>query len=401
MKLAILDVAWHHHKCFREIQETIYYAARELGYDCIFTSDTTLDDRIYIVFSVNICRIPLENLPRRIILYNLEQIYPDSPFFKEGWNYQDYLFQYSLWDYSLANIRQLKQWGIDRIEYLPVGYMPQLTRIPHAAKKDIDVLFYGSMNSRRQTILDSLSAKGAKVEYLFGVYGEERDSYIARAKIVLNMHFYDAKLFEIVRVSYLLANRVFVISETGDNSEEENYFAGGLVSCDYDSLVDTCMEYLDRQEERDKIAEKGFQLISQRPATLYLQNALNSTLETGINDTAFVVDFCRKKAAKTCFENGQYHEAIQLYEQSLNIDYYCWDSYIYLGLSYLYQGDDLTAYLTWGKGMATIVEKTGIKIEDLESHFKKLLLSEMAKHKTKGNHHLLLKLEQALQEEIF
>ncbi|HIK36835.1 MAG: hypothetical protein N3D76_03980 [Geminocystis sp.] len=396
-KLAILDVSWHHHKCFREIQETILHAARELGYDCLFTSDTSLDDRIYIVFSISICRIPLKNLPRRIILYNLEQIYANSPFFEKGWNYQDYLFQYPLWDYSLANISQLKQWGIDRIEYLPIGYMPQLTRISHAANKDIDVLFYGSINERRQKIIDGLLAKGVRVESLFGVYGEERDSYIARSKIVLNIHFYDAKIFEIVRISYLLANRVFVISEKGNNSEEEDYFSKGLVFCDYESLVDACIEYLDKDEEREKIAERGFQLMSQRPATEYLQKALTSTLETGIDETKFVVDFCRKIAAKTLFENGEYEEAIQLYEQSIEVDYTCWDSYIYLGLSYLYNGDELAAYLTWSNGIAAL-EKTGITEEKLESQFRQILSSEMAKHCGGYNEHFALKLERALQE---
>ena len=45
--------------------------------------------------------------------------------------------------------------------------------------------------------------------------------WIARSKIVLNLHQYDAQVFEIVRVSYLLANRRAVVSERGANPTED------------------------------------------------------------------------------------------------------------------------------------------------------------------------------------
>ena len=83
---------------------------------------------------------------------------------------------------------------------MPIGYAPQLTRIAPAAE-DVDVLFVGSLNDRRRTVLDALEAKGAKVERVFGVYGPERDGWLARAKICLNLHFYEARVFEVVRVS--------------------------------------------------------------------------------------------------------------------------------------------------------------------------------------------------------
>jgi hypothetical protein len=53
------------------------------------------------------------------------------------------------------------------------------------------------------------------IEFLAGVYREERDRLIARAKVVLNMHYYDARVFEIVRVSYLLSNEKAVVAECG------------------------------------------------------------------------------------------------------------------------------------------------------------------------------------------
>ena len=41
--------------------------------------------------------------------------------------------------------------------------------------KDIDVLFYGSINPRRKYIIDKLIENKIKVKTLFGVYEKERD----------------------------------------------------------------------------------------------------------------------------------------------------------------------------------------------------------------------------------
>jgi hypothetical protein len=110
------------------------------------------------------------------------------------------------------------------------------------------VLFYGSINERRWHIIQSLKAHGVRTETVFGVYGNERDKLIARSKILLNVHFYEAKVFEVVRVSYLLANQRFVISERGANLLEEDTFSGGVVFADYNDLVKTCLDFLSRSD---------------------------------------------------------------------------------------------------------------------------------------------------------
>ena len=126
------------------------------------------------------------------------------------------------------------------------------------------MLFVGSLNDRRRQVLDALEAQGARVERLFGVYGAERDAQLARAKICLNLHFYEAKVFEVVRVSYLLANRRFVVSERGAESAEEAWFEGGVVFADYPRLVETCLRWLKHPDERRAVAAAGFERIRSR-----------------------------------------------------------------------------------------------------------------------------------------
>jgi hypothetical protein len=316
-----------------------------MGFDSILTDDWGRWDRQYIILGVNNLVYPNQiELPSNSIIYNLEQIYPESPWIKSG--YLDYLYQYHIWDYSLWNIAQLQKWGINNVQHLPIGYHSCLTCIDKSDNQDIDVLFYGSINERRQKIIDSLKEKGVKVEALFGVYGEERNRYITRSKIVLNMHFYEAQVFEIVRVCHLLANQVFVISEKSNNSQEEIYFQDGLVFCDYDNLVFTCLEYLNKNKEREIIAKKGYNLLKNRPLKKYLKPLINSIYQNNNQTHKFIKDFYRKTQAKIDLDHGNYQGAIELYEQSLQVDADCLESYCLLALALLYNEDDLTAELT-------------------------------------------------------
>jgi hypothetical protein len=276
MKFAVLIISpedYVHSEAFREVGETIHYALLEMGHDSSLTSQINISDCQYIILGSNLLPFYNIKIPLNSIIYNLEQVSPDSPWFQP--NILDILRQYSVWDYSQSNIEQLARMGITPVQYVPIGYVPQLSRIPKA-EEDIDVLFYGSLNERRLSILQELKNHGVKVHALFGAYGAERDRVIARSKIVLNIHFYEAKIFEIVRVSYLLANQRFVISERGINMREETPFLSGIVFTDYDSLVTTCLNFLSRSEDRKSIAEAGFNLMSQRSETNYLKTVIRA-----------------------------------------------------------------------------------------------------------------------------
>jgi hypothetical protein len=262
---------YQHSEAFREVGETLHYALLELGYDSILTDQTNIPNRQHIILGSNLLPFYPTQISSNSILYNLEQITPGSPWLQPA--FLDILQQYPVWDYSQSNIEQLARLGITSVQHVPIGYMPQLTRI-RPDEEDIDVLFYGSLNERRWRIIQSLRAHGVKAEAVFGLYGKERDRIIARSKIVLNIHFYEAKVFEVVRVSYLLANRRFVISERGCNPVEEAAFSAGIVFADYDELVKTCLDCLSRPEDRRCIAETGFQLMNHRVTTDYLKQII-------------------------------------------------------------------------------------------------------------------------------
>jgi hypothetical protein len=177
------------------------------------------------------------------------------------------------WDYSQTNANNLEARGVPKPRVVPIGWAPELERIAPGAE-DIDVLFYGSTNPRRQRVLDALKRAGVKVEAVFGVYGAQRDALIARSKIVLNLHYFESKVFEIVRVSYLLANGRAVVSERGVAPEEEAPFEEAVAFADYDGVIRACIGLLERPDERARLSEAGRRAMRARPETMYLKEAL-------------------------------------------------------------------------------------------------------------------------------
>ena len=202
----------------------------------------------------------------------------------------DLFRRYPTWDYSQANIERLAALGLPRPTYVPIGYVPELTRIAPAAE-DIDVLFYGASYERRYAVLRDLHDRGLRVKWLSGVYGASRDAWIARSKIVLNIHYWEAKIFEITRVSYLLANRRAVVSERGDDPALERDVESGVAFADYDGLVDRCVELLGDERARRELAERGYQAFSARDQAAILHRAL-SGLEGVTHETAARDDPC-------------------------------------------------------------------------------------------------------------
>lgn len=261
-----------HSRVFDEIAIGLNSGFSGLGFEAPIVRDVKdIVGKAIVLGCHLIPHLNLLDIPKNLILFNLEQIQLDS--FWMSQSYLDILRNYPVWDYSYRNIQELKKLGIDNVTHCDIGYEPALTKIPQS-EEDIDVFFYGTLNDRRIKILNELKNNGLKVVALFETYGKKRDKYISRSKTILNIHHYEARVFEIVRVSYLLANKKFVISEVGQDDDLEKPFDEGMVFSTYKELVEKCMEYLKDESHRKEIAEKGFNLIKQRPQSVFLKQAL-------------------------------------------------------------------------------------------------------------------------------
>lgn len=212
-------------------------------------------------------------LPPGTIIYNTEHTASD-------WITGDYLTlmrAHTVWDYSSDNAKAVAVLLGKPVQYVPFGYMPCLANVVQTVTKDIDVLFYGSMNDRRHAVLEKLTAMGLKVKVTFGVYGLALDDLIARAKVVLNIHFYLPGRLEILRVGYLMANQQAVLSERNEGEGLDVDLTGGFCAVPYEKLVQTCAGLVDNAVERKFYALAGFRAFSTRSEADTLRDALAAT----------------------------------------------------------------------------------------------------------------------------
>ena len=207
--------------------------------------------------------------PKETIIFNTEQLEGLSELsdHRKYWSERISEFgkRFEMWDYSRRNIETLNKMGVNNIKLVEIGFQKELATINHSMKKDVDVLFYGIINERRKKILDDLEKKDIKVKVLDSVWGKERDMWISRSRIVLNMHYYDAKIFEVARCFYLMTNSVAIVSEVSDDTYIDSKYRDGIIGVTYEKLVNKCYEILKDEEELKMLREQAFRTISSYP----------------------------------------------------------------------------------------------------------------------------------------
>lgn len=220
---------------------------------------------------------PGSTLKEDTILYNAEQV-PTAAVGERWQVYLDLLRRHVVWDYCDTNIARLRALGVERVVKCPVGYWPGLETVPPCANEDVDVLFVGSMNDRREAVLQACRRRGLKVSALFDCYGTTRDEWMARAKIILNVHYYAEPIFEIFRVSHALANRKCVVSEGGGvDGELEAFAKRSVYLADPDGLADACRHLVDHGIERKACAESGYAMVKQLDQVAFVRAALEQS----------------------------------------------------------------------------------------------------------------------------
>lgn len=247
---------------FTEVADTLRFAFQRLGVGAEVAYNRFRRSRPTILFGGHdLTAEECGALPASTVVYNLEQIDSSRPV----GHYMDLLRRCRVWDYSRRNVADLARLGI-AARYVPIGHVDEMMRVPTLAAPTTDVLFYGAMNARRRTILDGLCRAGLTVVSLEHYYGPLRDRFIADAKLVLNMHYYEAGIFEIVRVSHLLTNRRAVLAERNPDTEIESDLLDAVAFAPYDRLVETACALVADDGRRAALGENGWRRIRARDA---------------------------------------------------------------------------------------------------------------------------------------
>ena len=174
---------------------------------------------------------------------------------------QDILLKSNLFDHIFVRSDDCKKRALnnkwvdtDNISVMLSGFDVDLHKREFITK-DIDVLFVGSMLSRREKILGELQSEfNIKI---YQAYGKKMVQLFNRAKIVLNIHaeeFLDTE----TRIYEALGCGSFLISE---KLSGENPFIAGkhyIEVNDLKMMKDQIKYYLENQTEREDIALNGY-----------------------------------------------------------------------------------------------------------------------------------------------
>lgn len=257
----------HPSRCFNDFARSLALALGKLGHEAVIEHEVRpaaaraqpdasvprvqpAASRL-ILFGLHDTR-PDFDVPGDAIIYNTEQVLAGT-----HWKNLEAYKDNPIWDYSRVHVQWFRARGASRVVHCPVGYVEGMETIS-VGLEDIDVLFYGTPSPPRHEVMTKLAMSGLRVKWVVGLYGADLDRLIARSKVILNLHFYDSPVFEIFRVSHLLANGRCVVSEAGGRDPELEALAGRATVCvPRGELVEACRELAGDPARRREVAERG------------------------------------------------------------------------------------------------------------------------------------------------
>lgn len=261
--------AWNCMNSYMEVIESLQWGFLTLGYECAFRLNEIDHSCVNIVFGF-VAAINAGNaFPPGTILYNMEQYAGFGS--KSPETFATLADRYQIFDYCQANVDWWLQFNPRfRPYYARVSYAPCLTRIEAQKEEDIDLMFIGAMHPARAENLFNCSKVVSEhthsIVSLTHIWGKQRDEFIARAKVMLNLSnpSADTKVFEIVRVSYYLANRKAVVCESRADQIIESDMKAVLRFGDSQRMPDLCAELLQDLTMRRQYAQQCFEVFAQR-----------------------------------------------------------------------------------------------------------------------------------------
>lgn len=261
---------------YSEVIETVMWGLTELGHRVTYTRNKVDPSKRSIIFGAQVISADYHSQLRPdTIVYNLEQ-FRNAHAANMFDNTKSLAARFELWDYSPFNVDAWNELELRvPVKVVPIGYAPLLERIQRPPVQEIDALFYGSTNDLRLSAFDGLASAWLKTVFLSGIYGSTRDALIARSRTVINMSlFTNSKIFEVVRVSFLLANRKAVISVLDPDTVIEDDLRPAIAATTTENLVQAVERLVADEPARRTLEERGYEIFRRRDVRKYLAAAL-------------------------------------------------------------------------------------------------------------------------------
>lgn len=264
-----------HSNVFHEIEAAVYFTLQKMGHDVTNSINDFAEDRRNIVFGMHHCPVDIvrHDIPKDTIVYSLEQMRDTPECIRWCRKYRGL----EVWDYSKRNVDVLQKAGVENIKHVQIGYVPEITYFERnkPEERDIDILAYMSPSPRRLQIMNQFAEdKNINFVAVQSTYGDDRDNLIKRAKMVINLHNHENEIFEIIRVSHLIQNKVPVLTERNSTTEFPEYMEGTVNTATYEKFVEKAYELLKNPEQLDKQAEQGFEIFKKSPMEKFLKEVL-------------------------------------------------------------------------------------------------------------------------------
>jgi len=198
------------------------------------------------------------------------------------------LWYRGLLDHILVSLRSrasfLCELGIPST-FVPIGYTPVLGRSLRHGDRDIDVLFFGQVSSRRRRLLDRIDAALRQAGYKLKVierdcYGDDRTAVLNRSKIVINLHKFPWE-FAGQRLLMAMSCRALVVSEWAPDTSPYKH-GEHLFTAKLEELPEILVTLLRDQRRREAVAEAGYQFATTQ---LPIERLLPAALEAIVSKT--------------------------------------------------------------------------------------------------------------------
>ena len=193
------------------ISKTIQYLLKinHIESEIVHYVDPTKDNLYIILFSH---KVP--QFPKNYIVYQLEQ--------KDICNRIDQKYILSIvhskktWDYTPANIIRFEEYVRKKMVYFPIPLIDyqKLVSYPLQYSNQYDVLFYGTMNGDRISILEYIKKQlpYIRLRVIDNMFEDQLFREICKSRIVLNIHFYQNANLETARLNEILSCKKLPIS---------------------------------------------------------------------------------------------------------------------------------------------------------------------------------------------
>ena len=262
----------------------LYYALKRLGFAVEIRFNSVNAGSRNIVFGSCIAPRRIGRmLPAGSIIFNLEQANGASKWCNR--DYLTHLRDFAVWDYSAENVRLLADMGVPDATHVPLGYVPEMTRLAPGCPGDVDLLFYGLVTDRRDALLRRLVADGHRVIASQEAFGDLRDSLLAHSRAVLNIHQFLPARLEVVRLGYVWANKKAVLSERGPDTEVPEHLEEACLWASCEELPEAAKRLLAEPGGIAKQAERGFRAFAARPMEIALERIVGRRARAARSNT--------------------------------------------------------------------------------------------------------------------